>query len=135
MLKDLPLEKQTRVLWLHNQAFGGDSACKQCPGNCCTHCAGAKGYRHDWKPGEKEKFGFDAKTGFKGETGCKLPLTERSPTCLCFSCGGVNENWDNPVFAPPKGVNRPFSKERRESMHRMNNILWGQEEERNINLY
>lgn len=130
LVKELPPEKQTRVLRLHNQAFGGDTACKQCPGNCCADCARAQGYRYDWEPGEKEKFGFDEKTGFKGETGCKLPLTERSSTCLCFACDGVNHCSSGLKFAPPLGVDKPFSLHRRQYTYRINAILHGYEEDK-----
>lgn len=131
VLKELSPENQQRVLWLHNEAFGGkDVACKKCPGNCCYNCGGARAYLDEkLTPELKAKYGWHERLGFQREHGCSLPLAERSDVCLSFACGGVNHGPDDFGLRPPVGVNRPFKKAAREALRKMRNIFhYGQEE-------
>lgn len=85
-LRNLKPESQQRVLFLHHAAFA-HSACETCAGSCCRNCAGNFGYLEDGDFDEaKKKYGFDEKKGFQRETGCALPLMERSGICLGFIC-------------------------------------------------
>lgn len=131
VLKDLRPDIQQRVLWLHHKAFS-NSACGECKGACCEHCAGALGYLYPWSSTDgpdkaafaviAEKYGFDKRLGFKGETGCKLPVQERSSVCLSFICGGVSRaharSWPSP------GVNKPFTAEQMESAHEIRDLMY-----------
>ena len=81
---------------LHHETFsvGG---CRQCDGPCCRDCAESEGYFKDTELSReglrrlKSTYGFDRKLGFRGPSGCRVPLHERSPTCNVFYCGsGLN---------------------------------------------
>jgi hypothetical protein len=110
-LVQFSVDHQQKILWLHHQAFGGDSACKKCPGNCCDDCYHTDGYlflSKEQTEEKKKRFGWTKQRGFKGETGCKLPPHERSATCLSFACGGIHQPSMGKRFNPPEGVNKPF---------------------------
>lgn len=79
------------VLRAHFASFN-ESGCKGCDGNCCSHCASANGYLEDYATEAtilrlKAKYGWNSETGFRGQDGCTLPITQRSPTCLTYYCG------------------------------------------------
>lgn len=89
-----PTYAQT-VLMAHYAAFSA-SGCRKCDGNCCTWCAVAEGYLSDYTDertirGLKAEHGWSPEAGFRGETGCKLPITKRSPTCLAYYCGDKSQ--------------------------------------------
>lgn len=120
-LNRLTPDAQVKIVRIHHEVFGGDVACKQCPGKCCSNCAPTRGYHDLDEPQEvtearMKKYGFDKKRGFKGANGCKLPVTERSSTCLAYACGGVGGSWG---FGPPKGVNKPFTSEHYQRLNKM----------------
>jgi hypothetical protein len=83
------------VLRAHYAAFS-QSGCVMCDGNCCSWCASADGYLDGYTDEQtiqrlKAEHGWDTKTGFRGEAGCKLPITKRSPTCLAYYCGDKSQ--------------------------------------------
>lgn len=137
ILKNLPPDAQTQVLWLHHEAFGGDSACVPCKGGCCRNCAHSDGYLNEFGLTEKEhaaqeqriaatkeKYGWTNDAGFQGEHGCKLPITERSHVCLGFMCGGIGYgSAERGYGGPPKGLNKPFSKEQRAAAERIYDVM------------
>lgn len=110
-LKELPPERQVQVLKLHQEIFS-NSACTTCKGACCHSCHTAKGYLG--LSAEKFKkftsvYPFDPKMGFKTETGCSLPIRERSDICLSFMCSGDKRQWERYGSEGP-AVTRPFTK-------------------------
>lgn len=119
-------DKQQRVLWLHHQAFG-DSACKSCPGACCVGCASAEGYFR-WSKDRaaveklKETYNFDKVRGFKTDTGCALPVLERSEVCLGFFCGG--RGWRGEGGAGGPTVRKPMQGESLKAMVNLRNHLY-----------
>ena len=89
-----PTYAQT-VLMAHYAAFSR-SGCVKCDGNCCSWCASAEGYLSDHTDERtiqrlKAEHGWIPEAGFRGETGCKLPITKRSPTCLAYYCGDKSQ--------------------------------------------
>lgn len=83
-------KKKADVLKAMSDAFS-DSVCTKCPGICCYECGPHNGYLGDFVSVDelaqlKHTYGWSS-AGFKGETGCLLPLDLRSPTCLAFFCG------------------------------------------------
>jgi hypothetical protein len=95
-------------------------------------CAGAEGYRdydepRDITEARKKKYGFDSKRGFKGETGCKLPMHERSHVCLGFICSGKGPEKVPPWgygLHPPVGVNKPFTEAQYERTVYMRDLMF-----------
>lgn len=88
-------DNATKALKLHHDAFSG-SPCTACKGSCCLHCASAEGYL----PSEglstmKKKYKYNKETGFKGPTGCNIPVHERSVTCVGFICSGYFGDGDD----------------------------------------
>lgn len=71
----------------------------------------------------KKTYGFTKKDGFKGETGCKLPITERNDICLSYMCSGIAGSGS---WAPP--VSKPFTKEDRERGYEIQNAFWQKED-------
>lgn len=90
-------DQANNLLKMHHDAFS-QSACKACPGICCSDCAKSDGYLYvDDRPfGEqqrlKRQYGWDKKLGFKTESGCSLPLHLRSTTCVSFYCENISNS-------------------------------------------
>lgn len=129
-LKSLSPMNQTAVLKLHHDIFS-DSACKTCKGSCCVSCGASQGYL-SFLPSKQfkelaEKYGFDKKKGFQTETGCALPMTERSDVCLSFMCTGDTKTWAQ-GHGPAK--TKLFTDEDRTMGKQMSAIFWPQREYR-----
>jgi hypothetical protein len=110
-LKELSAIQQKQVLALHKEAFS-DSACTTCKGACCSTCASVNGYLGLTGKAFKEvadKYNFDAQRGFQTDTGCSLPLAERSDVCLSYMCTGDPKQWDK---NGPTAL-RPFTADQR----------------------
>lgn len=109
-LKTLKPDVQQRVLWLHHQAFGGETACGPCKGGCCGGCSYNGGYLTPTAFREaRKKYPFDKKNGFKTPTGCALPITERSSVCLGYICDGRHIAQRSQQSGPVSDI--PFSNE------------------------
>ena len=76
-----------------------------CGGQCCQNCAAATGhFRGDLLMSPKvlqlkKEYGFDDKTGWLGENGCKLPVNERSAACLGWYCLKLDPLIDKKVIS------------------------------------
>jgi hypothetical protein len=107
-VKDLKPAARQHILWLHQVAFDlpkEEHPCIPCGGNCCRHCAASEGYLpHKHFERVKTEYSFDNRRGFLTDTGCALPVEERSITCLGFICSGAMANrpanWDEPPTFP-----------------------------------
>lgn len=128
-LKNLPLEEQTKVLKIHEETFK-DSACKTCDGNCCERCGPAKGYFSTRMPQRTfeelaAKYAFTEENGFRGETGCKLPIVERNDICLSFMCSGIALEGRDPKLGRygPK-TTKVFTDKQRENGFAIVNAFW-----------
>jgi len=81
-----------RFIKIYNETFKeAKPVCASCVDHCCKGCGPASGYLYGDKPNRdiselKEKYGFSKEKGFLGETGCKLPPSDRSETCVLFTC-------------------------------------------------
>lgn len=124
LLRDLPVERQMKVLWLHQVAFGEKEGnpCVKCKGHCCSGCAATGGYLRQDLPKKEwdflaEAYRFDHNIGskrgkgFLTEKGCALPPELRSKICLTFLCG-----------VSPAG--EKFSKDSIEAANEMSNTFW-----------
>lgn len=131
-LKELPKEIQVQVLNIYEKTFK-DSACRTaCDGNCCSRCAVAEGFFGGRMPGKvlnelKAKFEFNDKDGFRGPTGCKLPLEERNDICLSFMCSGQPASPPFTIYGPHKEM--PFSEEQRDNGYKISEAFWMKTEE------
>lgn len=91
-------EEATELLKMHQDAFS-KSGCKECNAPCCKDCAENGGYLHhqgvmgDAAQELRDQYGWNRVKGFKGETGCNLPVNLRSPTCVAFFCGERRNNF------------------------------------------
>ena len=61
--------------------------CVKCA-DCCRECLKRKGYFSDEAFAQVEHYGF-AEKGFLGDEGCRIPLHERSYTCITHLCPTV----------------------------------------------
>lgn len=137
-LKSLSPERQQRVIKLHSEAFArGKEVCGPCKGSCCKDCASASGYLRDWRIPDKEqdakikalkkKHGFDNKRGFLSDTGCKLPLEERSEICLGFIC------WDGGFRTVRPNQQSIWKDEERAAAHSIKSVFYEHDKEaRNV---
>lgn len=90
-------DQANTLLKMHHDAFS-QSACKSCPGLCCSDCAKSDGYlyvdnrSYEEEQALKKRYGWDNKLGFKTESGCSLPLHLRSTTCVSFYCENISNS-------------------------------------------
>lgn len=99
---DLTGRSKQRVIKIYNQAFKaqpvpcGTDKCfhgKHNPAGCCSGCGAAQGYLPE-KPFNalKSEYGWTKKHGFLSPgVGCKLPVEQRSATCVAFTCLGMSK--------------------------------------------
>lgn len=128
-LKSLSPERQKRVIKLHSEAFArGKEICGPCKGHCCQGCAGAEGYLRygsnlstSQLDALKQTHGFDKKRGFLSDTGCKLPLEERSGLCIGFMCWSgkmrpaTDDIWKKEERAAAGKIGDTFYEQRKEN--------------------
>lgn len=113
-----------RLLLKQRQAFGSDSPCRTCSGDCCRHCAADDAYflgtlsRRAFSE-LKRTHGWDSLRGFRGERGCKLPLHLRSATCVGFFCG----SYDTPLRPAVLDVNAPSTRRTIYMAERLNDAI------------
>jgi hypothetical protein len=126
-LKELPQEVQVQVLAIYEETFK-DSACRRaCDGNCCSRCADAEGFFGGRMPRKsldelKAKFGFTPKDGFRGPSGCNLPVEERNDICLSFMCSGSPPVQGFTTYGPK--VHMPFNDKQRENGYKISSAFW-----------
>lgn len=90
-------DQANTLLKMHHDAFS-QSACKACPGICCSDCAKSDGYlyvddrSYEEQAQLKKSYGWDKKLGFKTASGCSLPLHLRSTTCISFYCENISNS-------------------------------------------
>lgn len=127
---ELRPDKATQALRDHHAAFSG-GPCNACKGACCVHCANVEGYHYNKALVKdlKEKYGFDNKTGFQTEQGCRIPVHERSSTCVAYQCRGYDNSWRRdrdltPTPWPPAaGPRWVFSDEQRVARMRLSDAV------------
>ena len=97
----IDLQALKALTYLYDCPATAGDPCLNTTNCCCSPCVEFYGYLKYVKDSDKPVYdaAFDEKTGFLGESGCRLPRELRSATCLAHLCGEAKEKKD-PAIRP-----------------------------------